>query len=65
MNVDESRSQIEKDLIATLDRDEITIEQALRGLDLLREWGGSGGQATREYVDKAKQKWSQASVFDA
>jgi peptide alpha-N-acetyltransferase len=58
----ESKSQCEKDLPATLESQEITIETALAGLNLLDEWG-SDQAAKVAYAEKAKSKWPESSVF--
>ncbi|KAF7589668.1 hypothetical protein BBP40_003960 [Aspergillus hancockii] len=61
LNVD-SKLQCEKDLPATLESQEITIETALAGLSLLDEWG-SDQAAKAAYAEKAKSKWPESSVF--
>ncbi|CAG7920613.1 unnamed protein product [Penicillium olsonii] len=56
----ESKSQCEKELLATLDLPEITINEATVALDLLNEWGSD----KTAYAEKASKKWPESSVFD-
>jgi hypothetical protein len=58
----ESKSQCEKDLVSTLDLEDASLEKAIAGLDLLDEWRSSAA-AKQAYVEKAYQKWSEASAF--
>lgn len=56
----DSKAQCEKDLMATLDAPDITIEEAVSGLDLLSKWGGN----KTAYAEKASKKWPESSHFD-
>jgi peptide alpha-N-acetyltransferase len=56
----ESKSQCEKDLLATLDSPEITIDEAVIALDLLNKWGSD----KTAYAEKAAKKWPESSVFE-
>lgn len=58
-----NKSQNEKDLTASLDVGDISIEDALAGLELLNEWGSDKGVKSA-YAEKAKKKWPESSVFD-
>jgi hypothetical protein len=58
----DSKAQCEKDLVATLDLANATIETALAGLDILYEWG-SDKAAKTAYVEKATSKWPESTVF--
>jgi peptide alpha-N-acetyltransferase len=55
----ESKSQCEKELLATLDAPEITIDEAAIALDLLNKWGSD----KTTYAEKASKKWPESSVF--
>lgn len=55
----ESKSQCEKELLATLDAPEITINEAAIALDLLDKWGSD----KTAYAEKASKKWPESSVF--
>ncbi|GAB1216303.1 hypothetical protein ATERTT37_005516 [Aspergillus terreus] len=59
----ESKPQCEKDLIATLDSSEISMETALAGLELLSQWG-SDQAAKSAYAQKASSKWPESTVFN-
>ncbi|KAJ5086656.1 hypothetical protein NUU61_007963 [Penicillium alfredii] len=54
-----SKSQSEKDLLATLDVPGITIDEAVAALDLLSRWGSD----KTVYAQKASKKWPESSVF--
>lgn len=56
----ESKSQCEKELLATLDLPAITIDEATIALDLLNEWGSD----KTAYAGKASKKWPESSVFE-
>jgi peptide alpha-N-acetyltransferase len=55
----ESKSQCEKELLATLDAPEITIDEAANAIDLLNKWGSD----KTAYAEKASKKWPESSVF--
>ncbi|KAJ5138611.1 uncharacterized protein N7515_003459 [Penicillium bovifimosum] len=55
----ESKSQCEQDLLATLDSSDITIDEAIAGLDVLDKWGSE----KTAYAEKASKKWPESSVF--
>lgn len=55
----ESKAQCEKELLATLDLPEITIDEATIGLESLNEWGSD----KTAYAEKASKKWPESSVF--
>jgi N-alpha-acetyltransferase 15/16, NatA auxiliary subunit len=60
----DSKSLCEEALLSTLDLEEASISQAIRGLELLGEWGSS--QATKKaYIEKAREKWNEASTFQS
>jgi peptide alpha-N-acetyltransferase len=56
----ESKAQCEKDLLATLDSPDITIDEAVAGLDSLNKWGSD----KTAYAEKASKKWPESSVFE-
>lgn len=56
----ESKSQCEKDLLASLDISDVTIPEAVDALDLFNQWGSDKSA----YVEKAKKKWPESSVFE-
>ncbi|OJJ40539.1 hypothetical protein ASPWEDRAFT_219476 [Aspergillus wentii DTO 134E9] len=58
----DSKPQCEKDLVASLESADVTIETGLAGLELLNEWG-SDQAAKTAYIEKAKSKWPESSVF--
>ncbi|KAJ5777968.1 N-terminal acetyltransferase A complex subunit n.t1.c1 [Penicillium odoratum] len=58
LNAD-SKVQCEKDLLATLDSSDITIDEAVPALDLLTKWGCDKSA----YAEKASKKWPESSVF--
>lgn len=57
----ESKPQCEKDLLATLDSPNITIDEANAGLELLSKWGSDQSA----YLQKANKKWPQSSFFQS
>jgi len=59
-----TKEQCEKDLIATLELDDVTIDQALAGLELLDEWKSSL-TVRRTYEEKAQLRWTGASLFQS
>ncbi|KAJ5570131.1 N-terminal acetyltransferase A complex subunit n.t1.c1 [Penicillium hispanicum] len=59
LNAD-SKPQCEKELLATLDTPEVTIDEAAIGLDLLSKWGSDKAG----YIQKANKKWPESSVFE-
>lgn len=56
----ESKAQCEKDLLATLDSPNVTIDEAASGLDLLSKWGSD----KTAYSQKASKKWPESSIFE-
>jgi hypothetical protein len=56
----ESKSQCETDLLATLDSSDITIDEAVIGLESLDKWGSD----KTAYAEKASKKWPVSSVFE-
>lgn len=58
----DSKAQCAKDLSSTLDLANITIDQAVAGLNLLNQWGCDEAAKTA-YIQKASAKWPEASVF--
>ncbi|KAJ5929474.1 N-terminal acetyltransferase A complex subunit n.t1.c1 [Penicillium verhagenii] len=58
LNAD-SKTQCEKDLLATLDSSDITIDEAALALELLAKWGVD----KTAYAEKATNKWPESSVF--
>ncbi|KAJ5899053.1 NMDA receptor-regulated protein 1 [Penicillium taxi] len=55
----ESKAQNEKDLLATLDTPNITIDEAVLAISLLSKWGSDKAP----YLQKASKKWPESSVF--
>lgn len=58
-------SSIEKnqqDVIRTLALEGSSLEDALRGLDLLKEWDAKG-QYRDDYITAAHERWPEAIVF--
>ena len=58
-----SQAQNEKELQATLDLSNGTLEDAQAGLELLGKWK-SDKAVKQAYVDAAKKRWSDATVFE-
>lgn len=56
----DSKAQSEKDLLATLDSSDITIEEAVSALDLLDKWASDKSA----FAQKASKKWPKSSVFE-
>lgn len=59
----ESKAQSEKELLSSLDLEVASIEDALKGLNLLDNWG-SAQDAKVAYREHAKKRWTDASIFD-
>lgn len=59
-----SQSENEKQLQETLELENIELEEAIEGLLLLDEWG-SKVEVRKAYVDAARKRWSEASLFPA
>ncbi|KAL9094329.1 MAG: hypothetical protein Q9165_003470 [Trypethelium subeluteriae] len=57
-----SQSENEKQMQASLDLENIELEEAIEGLLLLDEWN-SGAEVKKAYVDAARNRWREASVF--
>ncbi|EON61385.1 hypothetical protein W97_00599 [Coniosporium apollinis CBS 100218] len=57
-----SLPQNEKELLATLDFDTIELQDAKNGLSLLGEWK-SGSEAREAYINAARKRWPEATVF--
>ena len=62
------RERNQRELIETLEIEEgdgegITLEHAIRGLELLR-WWESDAEVVKEYKAKAKKKWEEATAFE-
>ena len=57
-----SKERNAKELSSTLDIANITIDEAVAGLELLSQWGCD--EATKAaYAQKASSKWPEASIF--
>lgn len=56
----DSKAQCEKDFLSTLDSSDITLDEAVAGLELLSKWGCD----KTAYAQKASKKWPESSVFD-
>jgi peptide alpha-N-acetyltransferase len=59
----ESKPEVEKQLVSSLDLDMASIEDALAGMKLLNSWG-SGQEVKTAYRDQARKRWKEASVFN-
>ncbi|KAI9713785.1 MAG: hypothetical protein M1820_000515 [Bogoriella megaspora] len=57
-----SLTKNEKGLQDSLDLEKIELEEGIEGLLLLEEWG-STNEVKKAYVDAAREKWKEASVF--
>lgn len=57
-----SLPQNEKELLATLDFDTIELQDVKNGLSLLGEWK-SGSEAREAYINAARKRWPEATVF--
>lgn len=56
----DSKAQCERDLLSTLDSSDITIDEAVAGLELLSKWACD----KTAYAQKASKKWPESSLFD-
>jgi len=56
----DSKAQCEKDLLATLDSSDLTLDEAVSGLDLLDKWASD----KTAFAEKASKKWPESSVFE-
>lgn len=54
----------QKKLLALLDIDSASLKDAMNGLRMLREWQ-TKPEAISEYVEKARSRWPQATVFQS
>lgn len=50
------------DLLTTLDTESASLDDAIKGLNLLKEWHAKPGDI-KEYVQKAGERWPKATVF--
>lgn len=57
-----SRPRNERDLLATLDAADVPLGVAEKGLRLLEEWR-SAAEVKAEYLEKARARWPEATVF--
>ncbi|KAI9808636.1 MAG: hypothetical protein M1825_003787 [Sarcosagium campestre] len=71
LDPDSSRQANEKDVIRCLDLGDLTLDEAIDGLKLLRGWAASAGDeaksaaaAVAEYKSKARLSWSEATAFE-
>ena len=55
----DSQKQNEKDLIDSLSLEDMALEDAVAGLELLEEWGSS----STDYKRVAAERWKEAIVF--
>jgi hypothetical protein len=61
--LDEStKSANEKDLIKTLELRDIDMQEAVEGLELLKEWS-SEDSVKEQYTSAARKRWPQATIF--
>lgn len=51
-----------KDVIRTLALEEAELEDAIRGLEMLKEWGADE-KFSSDYVSAAKERWPEAIIF--
>lgn len=58
----ETLEQNQKELQETLGFVSATLDDALAGLELLEEWNSSPA-ALDAYLERARQRWSEATVF--
>jgi peptide alpha-N-acetyltransferase len=56
----ETKPQCEKELLATLESPEITIDEAAIAFGLLEKWGSD----KTAYAEKANKKWPESSIFN-
>lgn len=59
---DKSKCKSVKDLIETLELDDITIMQAIEGLELLKDIN-AGSEGEELYVKAARKRWPRATAF--
>ena len=57
-----SSEQNQQDVIRTLALDGSSLEDAVRGLELLKEWKAKD-QYQADYLAAAHERWPEASVF--
>jgi hypothetical protein len=57
-----SKAANEKDLIATLGLPEISMPEAVEGLDLLKELR-SDDSVKQQYITASRKRWPEATVF--
>ena len=55
----DSRKENQKVLLEQLDRKDSSLEDAIAGLELIREWDGD----VKEYVAAATKQWPEATAF--
>lgn len=63
----ETQPQNEKSLISTLDLENTSLEEARRGLNILRLWQKSKpdeGASIEEYKRRAQERWPKAALFE-
>jgi N-alpha-acetyltransferase 15/16, NatA auxiliary subunit len=61
--IDKSKKEVnEKELIATLALETISMPEASAGLELLNDWSSSA-EVKDKYRNSAAERWKQASVF--
>lgn len=58
----ESQSKNEKDLLSALELESASLDDAVAGLQLLKDWGSSD-ELKAQYVQTAHKRWSAASAF--
>ncbi len=58
----DSLEQNQKDLLAALDLDHISLQDIVAGLDLLKSWKSEKKQLD-DYVTRARQRWPEATAF--
>lgn len=56
--------QDQKSLLALLEINSASLQDAMNGLRMLKEWQ-TKPEAVSEYVEKARSRWPQATVFKA
>ncbi|KAL8824749.1 MAG: hypothetical protein Q9191_004846 [Dirinaria sp. TL-2023a] len=60
----DSTNRNQKDISGALDSDSITLQDAMHGLALLKDWE-TKQEVISEYVEKARKKWPEATVFES
>ena len=58
-----SSEKNQQDLIRTLALERISLEDAVRGLTMLKEWKAKP-QYVNDYVTAAHERWPEASAFE-